>query len=126
MKTKLDRICQNMMWTFDGEKYPSQQLFEEALKTYTQELDSEMPELVKISLKKIEVLLEYVDEEDVDHELLFTLQPDNDAHFTNIELLYKINEHVTSVLADMDKHFFEGLSLMEANNPPLYSLDLGS
>ncbi len=126
MEDNLNELLGNYYWTFDGEEYASQHTFENAFKSYMEDLDFDIPEQGRINLKEIAILLEYIDEEDEDHEVEFTLSADNDEFFAEIELLYKINNQVTKVLADQDKHFFEGLSLLEANNPPLYSLELGS
>lgn len=126
MEDNLNELLGSYYWTFDGEEYASQSSFENELISYMEELDSVIPEPSRINLKEIKILLEYVDGEDEDQEVEFTLSADNDEFFTEIELLYKINNQVTKVLADQDKHFFEGLSLLEANNPPLYSLELGS
>ena len=126
METDLNQLLGNYYWVFDGDSYTSQAAFENGLRAYSEELELAFPEPSRINLKEIAVLLEYVDEKDEDHEVEFKLSADNDEFFSEIELLYKINNKVTKQLADLDKHFFEGLSLLEATNPPLYSLDLGS
>jgi hypothetical protein len=120
------RLLEGISWAFDGEKYATLEKFEKALAKYADEIDATLETGEKIHLGAIAILVEYVDEEDEDHELKFVLKPDNGAYFTDIELLYKINKKVTKRLADMDKHFFEGLSLLKNDIPPLYSLNLGS
>ncbi|WP_222101966.1 hypothetical protein, partial [Fluviicola chungangensis] len=98
----------------------------ESLNAFKEQIKGELSEDSQIPLNEIEILLEYNDENDDDHELQFSLKADNGSYFTDSELLFKINNKVTKQLANLDKHFFEGLSLLKKSQPPLYSLDLGS
>ncbi len=120
------RLLEGISWAFDGEKYATQAKFEKALAEYADAIDTPLETGEKIHLEAIAILLEYIDEKDKDREMKFVLKPANGAYFTDTELLYKINAKVSKRLADLDKHFFEGLSLLKNDTPPLYSLNLGS
>lgn len=120
------QILNDIFWAFDGTEFQSQDEFRSALEEYANDLEVALPPESTIEFGKIEILLEYITEDDDDEELQFMLNADNGKSFTSVELLYKINIEVTGILADLDKHFFEGLTLLEDRNPPLYSLNLGS
>ncbi|MBX3163560.1 MAG: immunity 26/phosphotriesterase HocA family protein [Bacteroidetes bacterium] len=128
VKSGKSRLLENTMWTFNGEEYKSIELFEKSLKDYNEQFGNEFSNK-KTDLSEIIILLEYIDEKGRDKELKFNVKPDNGEYFTEVELLYKINNKVTKKLADLDKHFFEGLSLLqkaEKEKPTLYALNLGS
>ena len=84
------------------------------------------PEPVLIR-NKITILCEYVDENDIDHEIKFDLESMNGIDFKADELLFNIHNKLVEELNDNDYHFFEGLTLHEdKNDKPIYSVNLGN
>ena|SRR6218665_860829 len=127
-QTEKSILLENIMWSFNGVIYNSPELFEKSLTDYNLKFDNEFIN-AQIDIPEILLLLEYIDEHGNDQELTFYLKPDNGKHFTNVELLYKINNEVTQKLTDLDKHYFEGLRLLrksENGKPAVYALNLGS
>jgi|GEM_PF-1221532 len=122
----MQHLLDNVFWTFNGDEYGSVAEFKAALDDYATRLDRPVPVEEKIPLREIGIWLEWITADDEDEELEFTLQADNGEYFTSTELLFKVNNRVTSLLADLDHHFFEGLDLMDEGPPPVYDIRLGS
>lgn len=123
-KDSQTHILQGVNWSFTGKPFENMVDFETALKQ--QQIALSNHEL--FTFNKVIILWEYVDENDKDFELEFTLNADNGISFGAKELLFKIHNKVVNSLSKNDYHFFEGLIAVSSDDSSdaKYILNLGN
>lgn len=130
------QILNNILWSFDIDKFANRTSFESAVIQYNETIKNE-PITVNfdsVVLKTPQVCIQYSYWDEVDDDIIepdFLLGADNQQSFTISELLFKIHNKVCEDLKNDDHHFFEGLTLWEGEHPnypqiPLYFLQQGS
>lgn len=118
-------LMRDVYWAFGGKVFESRAEFSEKIRQYQidiKEKDDWQPEREVLSAAVINLIYEFW-EGDREVEKTVEILADNGESFTAGELLFKIHNLVTEDLREMDRHFFEGLSL---DKPPTYWLSLGS
>jgi len=128
----VELVLNNVMWSFIGDQYKSQNQFYKEFIEYQDDLEnlSFKPEnMDELIISSPSIKIKYWGLKNDEHlEMVVVFNADNGLAFSVGELMFKLHNSVVNYLNDLDHHFYEGLEpkIQSGNNEIVYSLWLGS